>query len=450
MSDDQKALSALVDHLGKTHLVIVVLCLAIIATHLFDRNEAALRARATVDKLASASEKWDQGILDNAAKERSRVVWARRSGYKPGHLDIVTLPIRVNGVEKVVRLKLLRDQYVFLAKQTDAVTTDPSNLSCEFTSGPLAVSGSTLSLQRPTCVRDIRYMWDSLDVVNEILVGDSVCVDVSCISIEVEPKSAKVELIRTPLFRELSDAGEVPWLAYLELRPRPGDGSKHVVQAYVSSIPLAEQGLAELSSMKVTIDYTVVPVPFSVRETLGPVLGAASTDVFSRAFPDFDQYTKRFGRISFAEARLIIADDVDRSTQAFDFLGVKVPAQLLGRLASFMLFSLQLYLYLQLRELSRRLPPGSQYSMMSWIALYGDSAARTAAVTSIVVAPFLAASIFWARGVLAVLDAVLLSLSAVLALLIANALWHFWGRQGQQADAGASAPARADQGPPQT
>jgi hypothetical protein len=119
---------------------------------------------------------------------------------------------------------------------------------------------------------------------------------------------------------------------------------------------------------------------------------------FQTAFADLASVPEEFLAISLDSAKARIAEIQPKNEYIVEVLGLKIPAEELAKWGSWLLVAVQLYFWIHLHELNRKLDPSSPGFEVAWIGIYRSWIAAAAVLTSSCILPIGALWVLYSRA----------------------------------------------------
>jgi hypothetical protein len=107
---------------------------------------------------------------------------------------------------------------------------------------------------------------------------------------------------------------------------------------------------------------------------------------FKDAFRELAAVDEAFDDSSIASAERILAAEAKRTGDAFEAMGLKIPAEIAVRCGVLLILAVQLYLWLHLHEFGNRMEREAGFEV-AWIGVYFSRPARFAFIGTLLVLP---------------------------------------------------------------
>jgi hypothetical protein len=111
---------------------------------------------------------------------------------------------------------------------------------------------------------------------------------------------------------------------------------------------------------------------------------------FAESFPNLKEVTRNYAGQEFSSIRKQLEEERERAGESFEAVGLKLPAGETTRWGLLLIFVVQLYLWIHIRELQRKLSPQDEALNFPWIGLYAGTAAKIVFYLSIALVPVIA------------------------------------------------------------
>jgi hypothetical protein len=120
---------------------------------------------------------------------------------------------------------------------------------------------------------------------------------------------------------------------------------------------------------------------------------------FAESFPDLNAITKDRQSATFKVWDDALREELERSSDSFEAVGLKVPAQAATLWGEILILGVQLYLLIHLIELSRKIDRSDPGWEVAWIGIYRHRLAKTLFVCSAILLPPVTSGIVGYKGV---------------------------------------------------
>jgi len=395
-----------VEHLRTIHFTLIALSLAAVVLASSANPSEIVKAREQINAIGELIREWKQDAVQEAANQA---------------VDDFKKRSERNGAAGRETLALLEPQFT----DGQAVITGSDGAKSDFTAHFVGrnwiVVGairdyaqgkdmveplSELWLEPPTTLREFHVLWDALNDDNEILFA---------IALSQTAYGYKPPM---PSHDDFTKVGVIQWVA-------PGRTTRVVkCDVQYSLKPVSESMKMNLLRDESTIAYYAEPfqcTPFtdSVPDML-PVSNALILDrsyfrpqdaiirlfrknkpvggSFEHSFPELDDLTKNFEGIRIDHFDPILKAEQSRAGESFEAFGIKFPAASTTRWGILVILAVQLYFWIHLHELGRKLKPDDPGWEVAFIGMYNSRPSQAIFAISAYVLPVCAVAGLGVRG----------------------------------------------------
>ena len=222
------------------------------------------------------------------------------------------------------------------------------------------------------------------------------------------------------------DEKKLPYLLTVVMGPKGFQGSEYV--DYINNTADTKYRWCH-----VYVQVSVYPVNLFLQKTLATkAKGDWHLGSFQHSFKELDTITENYQDLDLSDIEKVLIAEGKNPSQQFEFLGTKIPTQILGKVGFVLLLAVELYLYLHLRVFRSRLSINDPAWDTAWIALYRDRASRWTVILSVCLPPIIIIMIigranFLKESALFITYSLLiLVLSALLSAAIVRILFNIW------------------------
>lgn len=382
-----------VEHLRTVHFTLIAVCVGLIVLSSFPSKTEIQIAHEQALEILQATNAWNDALLDD---EAINIVKTKVSAHDQPDLVATTGKNLAATFNLTWKDNPLAVKPVFLHPTWLIKAEIPRELFPDTSSA----GSSKLLINAPPNLRSFQRLWDGLLIRGQIIVPKT---PTECLTTADDDGGdiTKCELISADSV-DHSKTRVFPFV----FRPKSSDASEFFKRdsnwefefSYIAHYPIegGQQG------------YHIVVLPVRHYEQiefdgqkalvqLSPSWKAKYKRSFKDAFRELDAIDEPFDDSTIASAERILAAEARRTGDAFEAMGLKIPAELAVRCGVLLILAVQLYLWLHLHEFGNRIQRDAGFDV-AWIGVYFSEPARFAFIGTLLVLPACTVVLLGIRG----------------------------------------------------
>jgi hypothetical protein len=392
-----------VEHLRTVHFSLIALSLAAVVLALSPNPDEIKKAREQINAIEELVRVWDQRWIQKAAentvadkpKERDpRGVVERDffNGFVPYPEDANALKLTGTDSNSNQQVKTFKFQFTTPNWIIDGPARDPLYQTLPLSEDRMTMAYELL-LSAPTTLAEFQNLWDTLNkkhiVRSPTVLSKNMCV------------SAKIVMV-------CKDTGTIEWVRFA---PRALQATRtlefelRLVRENVKQ-PMLSTSLGYgyfLGTGNVSLILPAAAeakIDFYPQEGLiqhfakGKPLGGS----FEHSFPELNKITKNYQTLELDKFDPIFEAEQNRTGESFEAFGIKFPAEATTRWGILVILGVQLYFWIHLHELARKLLPTDQGWEVAFIGMYPSLPSKVVYTFSALVLPVGAIAALGIRG----------------------------------------------------
>lgn len=421
-----------VEHIRTVHFTLIALCAGLIALASFPGKTEIRTAREQASEILKVTNTWDDALFETAANETVKI----RDKSVIGGLYIFTdSATDSDAVFADFDTSLTFDAHTVWFRPSFAprswIVDIRERIPAELFPDPESIEGepvegsSVLLVGAPRSISTFRKLWDNLIPPGRIVIpgkpedcfasdnasdpfGDGEGFEFNKTKCEIRPHdpSRKAEQVEMSFWEPvgikkdaIADLGQKKWRYEF----------------------ITERVIPQATTQKVFLPVRAVfHVDFHPQEVLirrSEKWQGKNGEAFKDAFRELASVDESFEDADILSAVRILDAEAKRTGDAFEAMGLKIPAEVAVRCGVLLVIVVQLYLWIHLHEFGNRLDRDAGFDV-AWIGVYFSKSARAMSFVSLVVLPACTVVLLSIRGLELTEDKRL----AWVALVVSNAV----------------------------
>ena len=382
-----------VEHLRTVHFTLIALCVGLIILALFPSKSEIQIAHAQVSEILEVVNTWGNGdffqieahkAVEDAVRTGSQTASAKAAGEPSvAPFDIA---LRFSDRTYWINPRVIEPGLIIKHDIPSDLLTERSKYNFN--------SGSQLEVTAPGSIESFRRLWDGSLKTGSVVRSQ---IPRECFAVVEKLGRSGFESMKCEIHpRDAAHAADRRWMVLV-----PANEDR------VRSLALSDRWRFEFSDTPFTITQAEkrktsqlrVTVLLPARESReiqfdgqrvlihrSPSWHNKRKMPFKDAFRELASVSGPFENADIISAEKILDAEAKRTGDAFEAVGLKIPAEVAVRCGVLLVLGVQLYLLIHLREFGNRLDREAGYEV-AWIGVYSSKLARVMLLVSLLLLP---------------------------------------------------------------